>query len=194
MFLVLFLLVFFDKLNKKIHKRKEDRYTEAATAGFIYAVNWIMLHEIAHIKLKHKNSIGEDKLTSINIENKTDEYATKNILPSTVFAIGIAIALLSIQSDEIRREIQNTDIRNRTHPQTFERIYRCLCEHAEIEDDAAAYRCSIRIIQMQLCWHYYQGNLLHYEKVIASVHEKDSFKNILSEYILLLRKEYQQNK
>lgn len=90
---------------------------------FLSAIAWIIHHELAHVALQHT------VLASLPEEKQADIEATSRILdaldPADPMqrkrALGIAVALLCIQSLEVgipRPTVQ-------THPRAYERIWHC---------------------------------------------------------------------
>lgn len=143
-----------------------------ANEAFLCATAWIIHHEIAHIRLGHQPLL---TIQSIQEEKAADICATRWILEKCVDqkeltkrVLGIVAAVLSIQAVE---ESDDFDIFE-THPRAFERIDYYLNE-SEIEEDDLIYAFAAIIFQMQLTYHG-----------ISVAHEGDSFRDMLSEYLI----------
>lgn len=108
-----------------------------ATELFLCALGWIVHHEIGHIALGHSHLLTD---LAVREEQEADDYATDWLLsaldPSDrqrlKRALGIAAAILCIQSTEI----QNSACLANTHPDAHERIFACLskveADHSEL--------------------------------------------------------------
>ena len=143
------------RLNKNEH-RKLERYICNANEAFLYAIAWIFHHELAHYSFEHSGvecqGIGTEE------ENKADIHAVKMILEKkddeTQIAnctLGIVIALLSLQACNAESSPAPAI---KVHPKAFERLYNCLDNIPELDDNHKIYSFCICIMQHQLARYF----------------------------------------
>lgn len=104
-----------------------DNDVVMANEMFLCALGWIVHHEIGHIALGHSHFLTN---LAVREEQEADDYATDWLLSALgpndqqhqKRALGVAVAILCIQSTEIHTNACPAN----THPDAHERIFACL--------------------------------------------------------------------
>ncbi|MCI5151133.1 MAG: hypothetical protein D3916_17420 [Candidatus Electrothrix sp. MAN1_4] len=149
------------RLNKNGH-RKLERYILNANEAFLYAIAWIFHHELAHYSLGHSRDQKQEfsgTNTGTKDEKDADIQAVKMILEKkndetqiTNCTLGIVIALLSLQASAAETSLIPKKIK--AHPEAYNRLYNCLDNIPELDDNHKIYAFGICIMQHQLAQHF----------------------------------------
>lgn len=116
----------------------EVRDVKTSNELFLCALSWIIHHEIAHVHLGH---IGDITVTSIPQENEADAQATAWLLEGQPSEQEFQKCLISIVSAilamKMAENVASTPF-SKTHPETFQRLERCLLA-SNVHDDNEVY-------------------------------------------------------
>lgn len=117
---------------------------------FLTSTAWILLHEIAHLRLGHSAVTPASKKE----EQDADFAATEWVLPpdndagtTTKRVLGVASAILALTALDLRARSFNSS----THPRSFERLLYCL-DRTAIAEDHFVYMVVYVLLQIHLAW------------------------------------------
>lgn len=129
----------------------------------IFGLGYILLHEIAHIELKH--AFNADEFTSIQQEYEADKWAAHFVMdcrrnyiekfcPSNPSAHNIVddkrlLALVASNYWLVKAECYNSISKNKTHPPTFERL-NAIIEEFVSDDNHLLWAMSVLVLCLHL--------------------------------------------
>ncbi len=148
--------------------------TWVAQEMFLCAVGWILHHELAHIRLGHRDI----PLDSLKEETEADKLATETLVQGITDkdhlfkrGLGITNALLALCClDMETRDVQWSNI-PRSHPNVAERLFRAL-GHQALANQSDVYTFAVYILK------------LHFDHLGIEIHPRDyaDVKCCLSDY------------